>query len=155
MINMKLLDFWGSFQTNEKRMIKILLFLLPLIVIFIYLGDISNKISAKKLNLEIAKANFEYVYDKALNFQKYSLAQKAFYDYPEKRDFIFSESKRYSLIDFQLGEEEGSIVIAFKSESVVNYAQFFESLVNHPEIKIISLSITPNSEFQQVKAFLQ
>ena len=107
---MKLLDFWGSFQTNEKRMIKTLLFLLPLIVVFIYLGDISNKISAKKLNLEVAKANFDYVYDKALNFQKYSLAQKALFDYPEKRDFIFSESKRYPLIDFQLGEEEGSIV---------------------------------------------
>ena len=86
---MKLLDFWGSFQTNEKRMIKILLFLLPLIVVFIYLGDISNKISAKKLNLEVAKANFDYVYDKALNFQKYSLAQKALFDYPEKKDFIF------------------------------------------------------------------
>ena len=155
MINMKLLDFWGSFQTNEKRMIKILLFILPLIVIFIYLGDISNKISAKKLNLEIAKANFDYVYDQALNFQKYSSAQKALFEHPEKRDFIVSESKRYPLTDFQLGEEEGSIVIAFKSESVVNYAQFFESLVNHPEIKIISLSITPNSEFQQVKAFLQ
>ena len=155
MINMKLLDFWGSFQTNEKRMIKILLFLLPLIVVFIYLGDISNKISAKKLNLEVAKANFDYVYDKALNFQKYSLAQKALFDYPEKIDFIFSESKRYPLIDFQLGEEEGIMFIAFKSESVVNYAQFLESLVNHPEIEIISLSITPNSEFQQVKAFLQ
>ena len=155
MINMKLLDFWGSFQTNEKRMIKTLLFLLPLIVVFIYLGDISNKISAKKLNLEVAKANFDYVYDKALNFQKYSLAQKALFDYPKKRDFIFSESKRYPLIDFQLGEEEGIMFIAFKSESVVNYAQFLESLVNHPEIEIISLSITPNSEFQQVKAFLQ
>ena len=155
MINMKLLDFWGSFQTNEKRMIKILLFLLPLIVVFIYLGDISNKISAKKLNLEVAKANFDYVYDKALNFQKYSLAQKALFDYPEKKDFIFSESKRYPLIDFQSGEEEGIMFIAFKSESVVNYAQFLESLVNHPEIKIISLSITPTSEFQQVKAFLQ
>ena len=102
---MKLLDFWGSFQANEKRMIKILLFLLPLIVIFIYLGDISSKISAKKLDLETAKANFDYVYDKALNFQKYSLAQKALFDYPEKIDFIFSESKRYPLIDFQSGEE--------------------------------------------------
>ena len=152
---MKLLDFWGSFQANEKRMIKILLFLLPLIVIFIYLGDISSKISAKKLNLETAKANFDYVYDKALNFQKYSLAQKAMFDYPKKKDFIFSESKRYPLIDFQSGEEEGIMFIAFKSESVVNYAQFLESLVNHPEIEIISLSITPNSEFQQVKAFLQ
>jgi hypothetical protein len=152
---MKLLDFWRSFQTNEKRMIKIPLLLLPLIVIFFYLGDISNKISAKKLNLEIAKANFYYVYDKALNFQKYSLAQKALFDYPEKKDFIFSESKRYPLINFQLGEEEGIMFIAFKSESVVNYAQFFESLVNHPEIEIISLSITPSPEFQQVKAFLQ
>ncbi len=75
--------------------------------------------------------------------------------FAEKKDFIFSESKRYPLIDFQLGEEEGSIVIAFKSESVVNYAQFLESLANHPEIEIISLSITPNLEFQQVKAFLQ
>ncbi|MDB4183771.1 hypothetical protein N9753_02245 [Gammaproteobacteria bacterium] len=152
---MKLLDFWGSFQTNEKRMIKILLFLLPLIVVFMYLGDISNKISAKKLNLEVAKADFDYVYDKALNFQKYSLAQKALLDYPEKKDFIFSESKLYPLIDFQLSEEEGIMFIAFKSASVVNYTQFLESLVNHPEIEITSLSIIPNSEFQQVKAFLQ
>ena len=30
MMQSKLLDLWGSFQTNEKRMIKIILFLLPI-----------------------------------------------------------------------------------------------------------------------------
>jgi len=124
MINMKLLDFWGSFQTNEKRMIKILLFLLPLIVVFIYLADISNKISAKKLNLEVAKANFDYVYDKALNFQKYSLAQKAVFDYPEKKDFIFSESKRYPLIDFQFPIQSSSKLKPFFNRHLSAYEIF-------------------------------
>ena len=30
MIQSKLLDFWGSLQTNEKRMLKIILLLLPI-----------------------------------------------------------------------------------------------------------------------------
>ena len=155
MIKIKLLDFWGSLQTNEKKIIKIALFLLPLIMISIYLGDISKKISAKKLNLEIAKTNFEYVYDKALNYQKYTLAQNALSEYPEINDFIFAESKLYPLIEFQLGEEEGAMFVSFKSKSAVNYSQFFESLVNHPGIKIVSVSITPYQELYQVKAFIR
>jgi hypothetical protein len=155
MIQSKLLDFWESLQTNEKRMLKIILLLLPSIIASIYLVDISKKISSKKLNLVIAKTNHDYVYNKALNFQKYALAQKALSEYPEKNDFILSESLRYLLIDFQLGEEEGGMFVAFKSKSVVNYSQFFESLANHPEITIVSLSITPNQELHQVKAFIR
>ena len=155
MIKIKLLDFWGSLQTNEKKIIKIALFLLPFIMISIYLGDISKKISAKKLNLEITKTNFEYVYDKALNYQKYLLAQNALSEYPEKSDFIFAESKLYPLIDFQVGEEEGVMFVSFKSNSAVNYSQFFESLANHPEIKIASISITPYQEVYLVKAFIR
>ena len=155
MMQSKLLDFWGSLQTNEKRMIKIILFLLPIIITSIYLVAISKKISSKKLNLEIVKSSHDYVYNKALNFQKYALAQKALSEYPEKSDFILSESLRYPLIDFQLGEEEGGMFVAFKGKSVINYSQFLESLANHPEITIVSLSITPNQELHQVKAFIR
>ena len=155
MIQSKLLDFWRSLHTNEKRIIKIILFSFPLIIVSIYLGEISKKISVKRLSLVVAQNNFDYVYDKALNFQQYSLAQKALSEYPQKRDFIFSESKRYPLIDFQLGEEAGIMFVAFRTESAVKYTQFFESLANHPEIEIVTISITPTQKFHQVKAFLR
>ncbi|MDB9813692.1 hypothetical protein OAC45_04420 [Gammaproteobacteria bacterium] len=155
MIQSKLLDFWRSLHTNEKRIIKIILFSFPLIIVSIYLGEISKKISVKRLSLVVAQNNFDYVYDKALNFQQYSLAQKALSEYPQKRDFIFSESKRYPLIDFQLGEEAGIMFVAFQTESAVKYTQFFESLANHPEIEIVTISITPTQKFHQVKAFLR
>ena len=90
-----------------------------------------------------------------MNYQKYSLAQNALSEYPEESDFIFAESKLYPLIDFQLGEEEGAMFVSFKSKSVVNYSQFFESLVNHPGIKIVSVSITPYQGFYLVKAFIR
>lgn len=155
MIQSKLLDFWRSLHTNEKRIIKIILFSFPLIIVSIYLGEISKKISVKRLSLVVAQNNFDYVYDKALNFQQYSLAQKALSEYPQKRDFIFSESKRYPLIDFQLGEEAGIMFVAFQTESAVKYTQFFESLANHPEIEIVTISITPTQKSHQVKAFLR
>ena len=155
MIQSKLLESWSSLQANEKRVIQIILLAVPLIIISIYFVNITNKISAKKLNLTVAKNNFDYVYDKALNFQQYSLAQKALSEYPQKRDFIFSESKRYPLIDFQLGEEAGIMFVAFQTESAVKYTQFFESLANHPEIEIVTISITPTQKFHQVKAFLR
>ena len=155
MIQSKLLDFWRSLHTNEKRIIKIILFSFPLIIVSIHLGEISKKISVKRLSLVVAQNNFEYVYDKALNFQQYSLAQKALSEYPQKRDFIFSESKRYPLIDFQLGEEAGIMFVAFQTESAVKYTQFFESLANHPEIEIVTISITPTQKSHQVKAFLR
>ena len=96
MIQSKLLDFWRSLHTNEKRIIKIILFSFPLIIVSIYLGEISKKISVKRLSLVVAQNNFDYVYDKALNFQQYSLAQKALSEYPQKRDFIFSWCMNYS-----------------------------------------------------------
>jgi hypothetical protein len=154
MIQSKLLESWGSLQANEKKMIQIILLAVPLIIISIYFVNITNKISAKKLNLAVAQNNFDYVYNKALNFQQHSLAQKALSEYSEKSDFIISVSKRYSLINFQLGEEAGVMFVAFQAESALNYAQFFESLVSHPEIAIVSLSITPGQTINQVKAFI-
>jgi len=53
-----------------------------------------------------------------------------------------------------LGEEAGVMFVAFQAESALNYAQFFESLVSHPEIEIVSLSITPGQTLNQVKAFI-
>ena len=58
------------------------------------------------------------------------------------------------MINFQLGEEAGVMFVAFQAESALNYAQFFESLVSHPEIEIVSLSITPGQTLNQVKAFI-
>ena len=81
MIQSKLLESWSSLQANEKRVIQIILLAVPLIIISIYFVNITNKISAKKLNLTVAKNNFDYVYNKALDFQKLSLAQKALSEY--------------------------------------------------------------------------
>ena len=132
-----------------------MLIFLPLTLIIIYLLNISEQISASKATLGVAKSNFNYVYDKALNFQQFTLAQEAKSKFPEMADFVSSESQRFGLAEFQLGQEGERIFISFIDKSIANYSEFLQSLDSHPSISINLLTIIPHTNSYQVKVYFK
>jgi len=153
MMQNKFLTAWNSLQARQKKIIKIVCLVLPIFFAVIYLINIHEKISFKKRSLDIAEENFTYVLEKAQNFQEFSLAKESLSRFPEKNDFIFSESTRFNLIDFQLGSEEKIPFMSFKNDSVVNFSKFLESLIRHPEIVISRITILPSNGSYQVKVY--
>tara|TARA_B110000438_G_scaffold63467_1_gene63957 strand:+ start:11668 stop:12141 length:474 start_codon:yes stop_codon:yes gene_type:complete len=155
MIQNKILNFWDSLPTKEKRIIKTASLFLTIILSSFYLVSISEAISDKKRSLAIAESNFFYTFEKAKNFEQFLMAQQAISQLPELSEFVFSESKRFQLIDFQLGEEDGVSYIAFKDKSAINYSKFIESIVHHPEINITKVNILPRDSSHYVKIFFK
>tara|TARA_B100000780_G_C20759670_1_gene301739 strand:- start:61 stop:534 length:474 start_codon:yes stop_codon:yes gene_type:complete len=155
MMQNKLLNFWHSLQAREKRILKFTSIIFPITLLFCYLLHMSEAIDSKKRNLLVAESTFNYVYDKANNFQKFSLVQEAISKFPASNNFIFSESQRFKLTDFQLGEEQGFPFISFKDKSATNYSQFLESLTRHPAITIQHLKITPTENFYLIVVRLE
>jgi len=153
MMQNNILKFWTSLKDQERRAALILLSSLITIFILSYLINISATISAQKLNLSSAKNNFQYVSSKALNFQQYALSQKALSNYPEKTNFLFSESERFKLNDFQVDSEEFISFISFGSESVINYSKFLESIAQHPDITISKIEVIPKTKLHKVKVY--
>tara|TARA_B100000787_G_C16178457_1_gene290368 strand:+ start:637 stop:1104 length:468 start_codon:yes stop_codon:yes gene_type:complete len=153
MMQNNILKLWASLKDREKRASLILLSGLITIFILSYLINISATISSQKLNLSSAKNNFQYVNSKALNFQQYVLSQKALSKYPEKTDFLFSESERFKLNDFQVDSEELISFISFSSESVINYSEFLESIAQHPDITMSNIVIIPQTQLHKVKVY--
>ena len=155
MQNNKVIIYWSSLEASDKRIIKIAFIILPLILMLIHSINISKKILASKASLAVAERNFNYVYDKALNFQEFTLAQEAKSRFPEINDFIFSESQRFKLVQFQLGQEGDRAFISFEGKSIPNYSEFLESLESHPSISIKFLSIIPQNNLYQVKVYFE
>ena len=102
MMQNKLLIAWNSLQAQQQKIIKIICVVVPILFTIIYLVNIYEKISIKKRTLAIAEDNFTYVLEKAQNFHAFSLAKESLSRFPEKNDFIFSESTRFNLINFVL-----------------------------------------------------
>ena len=153
MMQNKLLIAWNSLQAQQQKIIKIICVVVPILFTIIYLVNIYEKISIKKRTLAIAEDNFTYVLEKAQNFQAFSLAKESLSRFPEKNDFIFSESTRFNLINFQLGSEEKMPFISFKNDSVTNFSKFLESLTQHPEINISRIIIVPIKSSYQVRVY--
>tara|TARA_B100000768_G_scaffold65603_1_gene63078 strand:- start:2069 stop:2542 length:474 start_codon:yes stop_codon:yes gene_type:complete len=153
MMQNKLLIAWNSLQAKQQKSIKILFLLALILFTVIYLVNIYEKISINKRTLVIAKDNFTYVFERAQNFQTFSLAKESLSRFPEKNDFIFSESTRFKLIDFQLGSEEKIPFISFTNDSVTHFSKFLESLMQHPEINISRIKIVPIKSSYQVRVY--
>mgnify|MGYP006074467337 FL=1 len=150
----KFLQLWASLQEREKKLITIVLAFIVIILMTSYLLNISSKISLNKRSLAVAQDNFMYVHDQANNYQQYWLAQEVFAQFPAASDFILSESQRFLLQDFQLGEEGDRVFFVFKAQSALHYSLFLESLGLHPSITISHLEVTFQDSLQQVRVYL-
>ena len=154
MYQIKLSKFWASFQEREKKLLSIALASILIIIVASYLLSISSKISVNKRSLALAQDNFMYVHDQANNFQQYWQAQEAVVQFPVASDFILSESQRFLLQDFQLGEEGDRVFFVFKAQSALHYSLFLEALGLHPSITISQLEVTFQDSLQQVRVYL-
>ena len=116
-----------------------------------YYLQLSGSIDQNKRNAAVAKTNFEYVQNKALNFQAYAESQEALLRFPEPNSFMINESQKFKFTDFRLTEESGNNTFYFTSASVEKISRFVETISAHPTISIVSISLAPSDNSYSVK----
>ena len=147
----KLLILFRSLESREKLLLKIIFVLLPLLLLGTYYLQLSGSIDQNKRNAAVAKTNFEYVQNKALNFQAYAESQEALLSFPESNSFMINESQKFKFSDFRLTEESGNNTFYFTSASVEKISRFVETISAHPTISIISIALSPSENSYSVK----
>ena len=89
MIPNKLLNYWNSLQPREKSLLKIAAILIVTVLLGLHAYKSILLIDYKNRELEIAKNNFQYVFDKASNSSKYIKSQNSFNSFLLIDNFFF------------------------------------------------------------------
>ena len=149
----KLLNFWTSLQSRERLLLKIVGILITISFFISYVFQSAVTVNQSNANLEAAKKDFEYVYDKANNFLIYSKSQNALHEFTTSNEFLLSEAKAHNLSTFRLVEENGQNILLFSDPSIENVTRFLHRTISHPSISITSILIEPSSRNYNFKIF--
>ena len=105
----KLLILFRSLESREQTLLKIIFLLVPLLFFGTYYLQLSESTKNNTRNASLAKSNFEYVQNKALNFQAYAESQDALLRFPEANSFMINESQKFKFTDFRVTFPEASV----------------------------------------------
>ena len=147
----KIKIYWSSLQQRERNLLKIIFFIFPLALSFFYLMTVWSLINTKQSNLLISKNNFQYVYNQAINYQKYIEIQKSINQSPKIREFLITESDLYKLDNFRLITENNSSLFYYSDDSIENSSSFLTKISNHPGITLKSVSVRPALNIYELK----
>tara|TARA_B110000003_G_scaffold60468_1_gene60625 strand:- start:133 stop:624 length:492 start_codon:yes stop_codon:yes gene_type:complete len=147
----KLLILFRSLESREQTLLKIIFMLVPLLFFGTYYLQLSESTKNNTRNASLAKSNFEYVQNKALNFQAYAESQEALLRFPEPNSFMINESQKFKFTDFRVTEESGDNIFYLTSASVASISKFVETISSHPAISIVSISLAPSDNSYSVK----
>ena len=143
MIPNKLLNYWKSLQPREKSLLKIAAILIVTVLLGLHAYKSILLIDYKNRELEIAKNNFQYVFDKASNSSKYIKSQNSFNSFLLIDNFLISEAKANNLVSFNLKEENGKNALVFSSPSIENTVKFLDMITINQSLSVTSMTIKP------------
>jgi len=153
MIQPKLISYWRSLQERERKLLKIVSILLPIFLLIFYFFNLSESISSNQQQLNIAKDNFNYVYQKANKLSAFSKAQQEIQSFKSIPEFLIYQSSEFDLINFSLMEDGETKFLKFNHSSMDQIGYFFEKIIIHPKLSVQSIQISSAEEIYTVKAF--
>ena len=125
MIQPKLISYWRSLQEREQKLLKIVSILLPIFLLIFYFFNLSESISSNQQQLNIAKDNFNYVYQKANKLSAFSKAQQEIQSFKSIPEFLIYQSSEFDLINFSLMEDGETKFLKFNHSSMDQIGYFF------------------------------
>ena len=147
MLARNLHNFWNKFQPREQKLFVVLIFISFLgIFSFIAFTNLA-KVSMYQNILRSEKENFNYVYEKANNFYKFSELQNEISLSKNTNEYISNLSRRFEVNDMQFSQEGGKEIFFFSVNNVDNAIKLLNTASQHPKIsiKIVEIIPEPNS----------
>ena len=130
-------NFFKNLQEREKKLILISSSLLILFVLFFLIKNTYETYSRSSLNLLKAKSDYEYVFNKINNLQRF--LSKNNLDRNSINIIIENNSFENSITEIEFNEIDSSIVIRFSSLNIVDAISFIEKLISNHSNQLISI----------------
>ena len=131
-------NFFQNLLEREKKLLFLSLFFLILLSLFFVIKNMHENYSRSTLNLIKAKSDYEYVFNKADNFQK-SINKKNL-NRDSINTIIINNNLKNSITEIEYKISDTSILINFSSSNINDAVSITEKIINNHSNQVSSIN---------------
>ena len=125
---MKIINFYQNLQDREKKLLFISFILIILLILYFMFSSLYMNYSRSSLNLEKAKSDYDYVFNKITSLQ--NLYDKKVLDESFIGDLIFKNNLEGKIDNLKISSVDALIYVSFSSSNINDAVSVSEKLIN-------------------------
>ena len=135
---MKIINFYQNLQDREKKLLFISFILIILLILYFMFSSLYMNYSRSSLNLEKAKSDYDYVFNKVRNLQ--NSYDKKVLDESIIGNLLLKNNLEGKIDNLKISSVDGLIYVSFSSSNINDAVSVSEKLINGSLNEISSIS---------------
>ena len=135
---MKIINFYQNLQDREKKLLFISFILIILLILYFMFSSLYKNYDRSSLNLEKAKSDYDYVFNKVRSFQ--NSYDKKVLDESIIGNILLKNNLEGKIDNLKISSVDGLIYVSFSSSNINDAVSVSEKLINRSLNEISSIS---------------
>ena len=135
---MKIINFYQNLQDREKKLLLVSFILIILLILYFMFSSLYKNYDRSSLNLEKAKSDYDYVFNKVRSFQ--NSYDKKVLDESIIGNLLLKNNLEGKIDNLKISSVDGLIYVSFSSSNINDAVSVSEKLINGSLNEISSIS---------------
>ena len=135
---MKIINFYQNLQDREKKLLFVSFILIILLILYFMFSSLYKNYDRSSLNLEKAKSDYDYVFNKVRSFQ--NSYDKKVLDESIIGNLLLKNNLEGKIDNLKISSVDGLIYVSFSSSNINDAVSVSEKLINRSLNEISSIS---------------
>ena len=125
---MKIINFYQNLQDREKKLLLVSFILIILLILYFMFSSLYKNYDRSSLNLEKAKSDYDYVFNKVRSFQ--NSYDKKVLDESIIGNLLLKNNLEGKIDNLKISSVDALIYVSFSSSSINDAVSVSEKLIN-------------------------
>lgn len=125
---MKIINFYQNLQDREKKLLFVSFILIILLILYFMFSSLYKNYDRSSLNLEKAKSDYDYVFNKVRSFQ--NSYDKKVLDESIIENLLLKNNLEGKIDNLKISSVDALIYVSFSSSSINDAVSVSEKLIN-------------------------
>lgn len=125
---MKIINFYQNLQDREKKLLFVSFILIILLILYFMFSSLYKNYDRSSLNLEKAKSDYDYVFNKVRSFQ--NSYDKKVLDESIIGNLLLKNNLEGKIDNLKISSVDALIFVSFSSSSINDAVSVSEKLIN-------------------------